>query len=81
MGRASEIMCLLNADYLPSGLERKHRVTSFDISDEFKAYRRQYRRERGLQASKQAPQSTIIQQPIANHASKIAVEGEEGTRY
>jgi len=80
MGRASEIMLLLNADYLPSGLERKHRVTSFDITDDFKAYRRKYRRERGLQAPKQRPRSTISSKPIANHASKMVGEGKEGTR-
>jgi len=80
MGRASEIMYLLNADHLPSGLERKHLITSFDITDEFKSFRRQYRRERGLQAPKQSPQSTIVSKPIANYASTIAVEPQDGTR-
>ena len=34
-----------------------------------------------IQAPKQAPQSTITSNPIANHAPKMVVEGEEGTRY
>jgi len=30
---------------------------------------------------KHGPQSTITSNPIANHAPKMVVEGEEGTRY